>query len=139
MAASIFTNPAAPPEAAAVAAALAETHPLWTELWQHVQTSYPDVSGQWKRYGKSSGWTFPVKSKKRTLFYFMPKSGLFAIHFTFGDRAAAAIEASSLPRALIDELLAATRYVEGRPLALDVTSAEQLEHVKLLLAIKHRH
>ena len=139
MAASFFADKTAPPNPDMVAAALAESCPLWTELWEHVRQNYPDVAGEWKHYGKSSGWTFPVKSKKRTMFYFVPKDGCFAVHFTFGDRAAAVIEASSLPRTIIDELLAARKYMEGRPVALSIVDAQQLESAKQLLKIKYEN
>jgi hypothetical protein len=139
MAASIFFDKAIIPHDSMVAEALASTYSLWEELRSFVHESYPDISGEWKYYSKSAGWTFPVKSKKRTLYYFIPKDGYFSISFVFGDKAVAAAESAELPHEIIEAILSATPYMEGRSFAVDVDSPDMLENIKKLLKIKYEN
>ena len=139
MAASIFADKEIIPNDGMVAAAVADTYSLWKELLSHVRAKYPDICGEWKNYGKQAGWTLSLKSKKRTLCYFIPKEGSFSINFVFGDRAVAAAESSELPREIIGDILASRRYAEGRSVAVDVKDAQALESVKLLLKIKYEN
>jgi len=139
MAASIFFDKAIVPHNNMVAEALEGTYSLWEELWNFVRESYPDVSGEWKYYSKAAGWTFPVKSKKRTLYYFIPKDGYFSISFVFGDKAVAVAEHAELPQKIIEDILSAKPYVEGRSVAVDVDSTDMLENIKKLLEIKYQN
>ena len=136
MAVSIFDNKAVVPDDNMVADALADALPLWNELQNHVRENYPNISGEWKHYGKASGWVFKTISKKRNLFFSIPLNGCFRLNFVFGDKAVACIEAADLPEELKDEIRNATPYVEGRGISLDVNRHEQLETVKCLLKIK---
>ena len=115
---------------------LGETKQLWDQLKNHVQTVIPDISEDWKHYGKNSGWTMKLLHKKRNLFFSSPYQGYFVVAFVFGDKAVHAVENSSLPQDIIATLKSAKKYMEGRGLQVSVKNQEDLQLVKQLLAIK---
>lgn len=66
------------------------------------------------------------------------RPGFFRIAFMFGDKAIAAIEASDLPKALVESVRSARKYVEGRGLTIEVRTAEDAVNVRKLIAVKMR-
>ncbi len=80
--------------------------------------------------------TIKVLRKKPNLFFFIPQEGHFKITFVFGDKAVSAVEKSNLPKSIINDLLTARKYMEGRGLQIDVTSQADAQHIKKLLKIK---
>ena len=139
MAISIFDSKSVKPDENMVADVLADALTLWDELQNHVQENYPNISGEWKHYGKASGWVYKLISKKRNLFFFVPQNGCFRLNFVFGEKAVACIEAADLPEVIKEEIRNATPYVEGRGIALDINSHEQLDTIKRLLKIKYEN
>jgi len=139
MAVSFFYNKAVVPDEKMVANALANAYPLWDALQNHVRENYPDISGEWKHYGKASGWVFKTISKKRNLFFFTPQNGRFRLELVFGEKAIACIEVADLPDGIKEKIRNATPYVEGRGISLDINYHEQLDAVKRLLKIKYEN
>ena len=136
---SKFKDKAIIPNEEMIMDATAGTYPLWTDFLKNVQSGYPEVKGEWKHYGKSAGWSFQVKSRKRTLFYFVPSEDSFDMVFILGDKAVAEAEGSQLPKDVVEELLSTKRYAEGRFVAVNVTGRKDIETVTLLTAIKNRN
>jgi hypothetical protein len=136
MAVSIFDDKSVTPDNDMVAVVLADAYSLWEELQNHIQCEYPNVAGEWKHYGKAAGWSFLLKSKKRTLIYLVPNNGYFRIRVVLGEKAVACAESSELPNDIKEAIRAATPYVEGRSIDIDISRNEQLETVKNLLKIK---
>ena len=131
MAASIFGEKAIIPNEETLSSALKGIQVLWDKIL--------DISGgkgEWKFYGKAAGWTFQVKKGKRTLFYMTPKDGWFQMTFVYGERAVEAAQAYELPKSVLDDLLQAKAYVEGRSVAIEVTSHEDIDVVKKMLQLK---
>ena len=139
MAVSVFDEKAFIPDDEMVAAALAGTQPLWQELKNHVQATYPDITSEWKFYGKSAGWTLKLISKKRNLLFFVPKNNTFMIRIVLGERAVACVETADLPDDVKETIRNATPYVEGRGIDMNIDRPEQLESIKTLLKIKYEH
>jgi len=140
MAVSVFNEKAVMPDDSMVAAALGDANSLWSDLQDHVKSNYPDITGEWKHYGKAAGWTFKLLSKKRNLLFFVPQNDCFRLRFVLGEKAAACAEADSeLPDDIKGSIRAATPYAEGRGVDLDITRSEQLDAVKRLLAIKYEN
>ena len=131
MAESVFGDKATRPTEGALYAALGQSGPWWDALLAEC-----GGVGEWKHYTKAAGWVYPVKLGKRTLFYMLPKEGRFKLTFVFGERAVQAAKTAGLPPPVLDELLAATAYVEGRGVALEVTQAADLDIARTLLKIK---
>jgi hypothetical protein len=136
MAVSFFDNKTVIPDDRMIAGALAETYPLWDELQNHVQENYPNITGEWKHYGKASGWSYKLISKKRNLLFFVPLNGCFRIRIVLGEKAVACVETATLPDEIKEAIRAATPYTEGRSIDIDINRYEQLEDVKCLLKIK---
>ncbi len=136
MAHSIFDDKSKKPDDDSLAEILGKTGTFWETLKQHLKEEYGDVIEDWKFYGKKSGWILKVLLKKRNLFFLTPAEGYFKIAFVFGDKAVAVVEKSDLPKNIIDTLLNARKYMEGRGIRLDVKLPEDLDNVKKLVEIK---
>jgi len=136
MAVSFFDDKAITPDDCMVTQALAGAQPWWDELQKHIQENYPSVTGEWKHYGKASGWTLRLLSKKRNLLFFIPQDGAFRLRIVLGEKAAACAEAAELPDEIKEAIRTATPYAEGRSIDIDISSHEQLDTVKRLLKIK---
>ena len=135
--ASIFKDKGTIPDDSMVSTALGRTYGIWKELLDHMFNEYPDVKGEWKNYGRSAGWTYPLKSKGRTMFYFIPNDGYFSVTFVFGDRAAAASEDSEIPEEIKEQIRTAKRYAEGRSISMDVREPQHAAIAKTLVKIKN--
>jgi len=121
-----------------VSAALGGAAPLWDELRTHVGENYPDITGEWKHYGKAAGWTYKLISKKRNLLFFIPRTDCFRVRIVLGEKASACAEKDDgLPEEIKAAIHAATPYAEGRSIDIDVNRREQLEAIKCLLKIKY--
>jgi len=124
MAVSIFEDKAIMPDDCTVADALADSYPMWVELQNYVKENYPNIKGEWKHYGKSSGWVFKLLSKKRTLLFCIPKNGCFRLRFGISEKAAPCIEVADLPDEIKEAVRTATPYTEGRSIDLDIGADE---------------
>ena len=139
MAPIVFADKAAPPTERALAENLGKTHELWDEIAAYVRNEHGSATPEWKFPGAKYGWSFRVKDAKRNLIYMTPDDGFFRVAFALGDKAVAAVEASSLPEPIKEQLRAATRYVEGRGLRLEVRGKRDVAAVKKLVDIKLAH
>ncbi len=135
----IFMDKARKPDAAGFSEALGPRAGFWEEIRSHIVREHGPVREEWKFYGAASGWTMKTLLKKRNLFFLAPLSDCFRMTFVFGDRAVDAIGKSDLPKEIIDTLLKAKKYVEGRGLPVEVRSSRQVEIVKKLIAFKIRY
>ncbi|MCL2850905.1 MAG: DUF3788 domain-containing protein [Firmicutes bacterium] len=64
MALSVFDEKAFVPNDEMASSALGNSNKLWEEIKAHLQASYKNINEEWKFYGKESGWTKNIKSKK---------------------------------------------------------------------------
>ena len=131
MAASIFGEKAIIPDKEALSVTLKDNHVLWDEI-----LDFSGGSGEWKFYSKSAGWTMQVKKGKRTLFYLMPKDGFFQMTFVYGERAVEAAKSFELPEKVLGNIEQATAHIEGRSVAIDITSNADINTVKKMLQLK---
>jgi len=137
---SFFDSKAVMPDNDMVSNALGDMALVWDELRAHVEGAFPNVTGEWKHYGKAAGWTFKLISKKRNLLFLVPMAGCFRLRLVFGEKATAIVEADvAIPDEIKEALRAATPYTEGRNIDIDVNSREQLEAIMRLLKIKYEN
>jgi len=136
MSLSVFEYKEVIPDDGAVADVLGPRKDLWDRVREHIASNFKDVSGEWKYYSRSSGWTFVIKSGKRTLIYLIPMKGYFKTNFVFGDAAVSAAVASDLPAAVIKSIRDARPYIEGRSFMTDVKKGEDVDTVVKLIGIK---
>jgi hypothetical protein len=109
---------------------------LWEEIKKGIIGLYSPVTEEWKYYGAKSGWTMKLLYKKRNLFFFIPSEKYFTLGFVFGDKAVKEVEKSSLPKPMIEELLNAKKYAEGRGLRVVIKKKGDLKDVFELVRIK---
>jgi hypothetical protein len=137
MAVSIFDEKAITPNDEMVAAFLGDAYPLLHELHNYVQAEYPDAAGEWKHYGKAAGWWFKFLYKKRILITYAPNQGYFRVRVGVGETEAY-MGIAEIPGDVKEAIRAATPYVEGRYIDLDISRREQLETLKTLIKIKFK-
>ena len=131
MAASIFGEKTIMPHEETLISALKGSKTLWDKM-----IAISCGNGEWKFYSKAAGWTYPIKKNKRTLFYMMPKDGWFQLTFVFGERAVEAAKSAELPEQVLNDLLQAKAYVEGRSVAIHVNGDADLDTAQKLLQLK---
>lgn len=132
----VFTDKAKEPDLQALYAILGNSSELWKEVEQLLTKEPGNIGFQWKFYGKNSGWTLKVLSKKRNLFFLMPREGLINLAFVFGEKAVNEILTSGFPDTLKTLLSEARAYAEGRGLRFEIRSAADLEIFKRLIQVK---
>jgi hypothetical protein len=111
----------------------------WDALREHIRSEYGDVSEEWKYYSKATGWSFVIKSGKRTLIYLIPVNGYFKANFVFGEGAVNAAIASGIPDAIKKTISDAKQYAEGRAFMVDAKNAGDKDAVIELIRIKDRN
>jgi hypothetical protein len=133
---SIFTDKTTEPTDEQLLTAFGDNRLLWQDLVDHLSDKYGEIKKEWKHYGKNYGWQLKTFLKKRNLFFTNPQQGYFRIAFVFGDKAVAVVEKSDLPEKIINELVNARKYAEGRGISFDINSQDDVEIVKKLVDIK---
>ena len=84
---SVFDDKGIMPDDKMVSTALGSASSVWDELRTHVKDNYPNITGEWKHYGKAAGWTYKLISKKRNLLFFVPMADCFRLRIVLGDKA----------------------------------------------------
>ena len=137
---SAFDDKSIMPDEAMVSATLGNISSIWDELRAHITDTYPDITDEWKHYGKAAGWTCKLLSKKRNLLFFVPQTDRFRLRIVLGEKASACAEADNeLPYEIKEAIRAAKPYAEGRSIDIDVDRHEQLDTIKRLLKIKYEN
>ncbi|NLH50812.1 MAG: DUF3788 family protein [Myxococcales bacterium] len=131
-----FREKAQIPDAAEVAATLGKTFGLWTALRAALHDRLGSLDEAWKFSGKQYGWSLQLSLKKRAVVYLTPCPGFFRASFAFSDQAVAAARQSDLPAKLIEEIESAQKYLEGRPVRVEVRKKSALDLVLKLATIK---
>lgn len=130
-----FLDKAVKPDDEKLEKTLGGTYKYWIEIKQFLNSNYPGTVEEWKNYGKY-GWSLKTLLKKRNLFFFSAHEKYFAMGFVYGDKAVAAVEQSSLPEEIKEELHNAKKYAEGRGIRIEVKSKKAVENIKKLIDIK---
>ena len=106
------------------------------KLVKPVKKDYKFISEEWKYYGTKYGWSQKIYLKKRNLFFFTACENCFIVAFVFGDRGVKAVENSNLPVNLINKLVTAPKYAEGRGIKIIVQNESDIAQVLCLIRIK---
>jgi len=136
MSISYFDDKTKKPTGVDLAKALGSKYQLWETIQKHIQENYCATVAEWKFYSQKYGWSMKLLLKKRNLFFFGPRDGYFIIAFVFGDKTVSALEKSSLPKEIIDEVVNARKYVEGRGLRIEIKKKKDVENILKLIEIK---
>ncbi|MBI2416374.1 MAG: DUF3788 domain-containing protein [Ignavibacteriales bacterium] len=133
---SIFSEKSIIPDQQMLKQALGTSYQLWDDIQTLVNTMKPKLIEEWNYSGVKYGWNFRLKDKKRSIIYMLPRESYFKVAFIFGEKATAAVLASSVPMFIKSELSAARVYAEGRGIRIDVKDANILPAIQELLHIK---
>lgn len=136
MAVSALEDKTRQPDAAALAAVLGPALPRWDELVNRVHTRFGPVAIEWKHPGGKHGWSMRLTRGGRNLIYLIPGHGRFLAALIFGERAVQAIRESRVPADVKALVEAATPYVEGRGIRLEVRRKKDLDVIETLLNLK---
>lgn len=139
MTASIFSDKLNKPDNKALENVLGKTFAVWNEIKDYIYIKYPSASEEWAYPGKSFGWNFRVRDKKRVLVYFMPCDKFFKVSFVFGQKAADEALAGSISKDIKDLISSAKVYAEGRGFRIDVKNKKIVKDIKKLVDIKLKH
>jgi hypothetical protein len=126
----------APPEAKELAARLGEASKVWDALVAEVGRAFGPVAGRWGRAGAKYPWTYAVEGGGRKLVYLVAGEASFGATVVMGEKAIArALEEGVGPevRAAIE---GARKYVEGRPVRLEVRGVSDVDAVVGLVRCK---
>ena len=136
MALSAFGEKAFMPDDEMLAVALLERKAIWDNIIEHIENTYSNISTEWKFYTKAAGWTYVIKSGKRTLIYLIPRQDCIKTSFVFGEKAVEAAKDADLPDFVLATILEAKVYAEGRSFMADVIEAGDIRLIETLLKIK---
>ena len=132
----MFLDKSCKPNEEILSKVLGRSYKYWKQIQSVLNDQYGELTPEWKFYGGKSGWTLKMMLKKRNLFFFAPCDKYFRIAFVFGDKAVKAIEESDVSPTLIEEVVGAKQYPEGRGLRIELRKPKQIEDVVKLTAIK---
>ena len=136
MSLSVFGDKAEIPTEDTLVAALGESKAFWDDIKNQIESVCGDYSDGWKFYSKKAGWSFVIRSGKRTILYLIPQDKYFKVNFVLGDKAIAAVEKAVLPGAIITLIMGAKPYTEGRSFMIDARSLDDVDSVMKLVRIK---
>jgi len=125
-----------PPTEHELAEMLGRVKANWDVLNKYLVETFEPVSSEWKSYSKKVPWTLQLKHKKRTIIYLTPEKRNFMAVLVYGDKAVKIASDSNLPPDIMTSINEARKYVEGRPIRIQVRTKKDIVLVKKLVAIK---
>lgn len=132
----IFIEKKFPPSEDQMREALGPTYLYLEELIAFLTEKLGQVQPDWKFYSPKYGWTMKILHKKRNLCFISPRKNSFTLGFVFGDKAVAKIEKSSIPMDVIEQLVNARKYMEGRGIQFEIHDGSEIETLKKLFEYK---
>ena len=136
MAEYLFLDKTAEPNEDQLKEVLLNSYKYWVEIQKEISSKYGEIFPEWKFYTKKTGWTRKTLLKKRNLFFFKPYQNNFELTFVFGEKAVSKIEKSDVSIELVQKLLSAKKYAEGKGLSVKVSKKSDLKNIFKLIDIK---
>jgi len=133
---SIFLDPTSCPTDIQLTEALGENYRFWETLRDGALKSGKVESEGWYFGGKKFGWSYRISDKKRVLIYLLPRDGFFKVAFVFGEKAIEEVKKSTINSHLIEELIAAKKYAEGKGIRFAIKSKEETIDALEFLRVK---
>ncbi|HEY0594102.1 MAG TPA: DUF3788 family protein [Thermoanaerobaculia bacterium] len=133
---SAFDDRTSPPKPRALQAMLGRSGSLWKKLQDDLQRSYGPLAEEWNFAGAAYGWSLRLKKGKRVIVYMTPCRSHFLAAFVLSEKAVHAARGSNLPSFVLDAIVGARQYAEGRGIRLEVRNQKDLAAIEILAAIK---
>jgi hypothetical protein len=115
---------------------IGKTKALWLSLFDHIHTSHPDLSEEWRYYNDGKSWLLKVTKKSKTVFWLSILKDSFRTTFYFGDKAEPAILGSDLSDDLKERFKDGKRYGKIRGITLTFGRKSDVEQAKKLILLK---
>ena len=136
MALSAFDDKSHEPTDRDLREVLGKSYAVWTGLISAVEKQTRPLTTVWGFTSKKAGWGVRLRHGDRVILYMTPQPGRFLVSFALGEKAVAAARAAKLPKALLDAIDAAPRYVEGRGVRIEVSKRDRIPGLAALARIK---
>lgn len=133
---SIFSDKTSQPTDTELAEKLGSSYKLWKRVYDIVFSKYPKGFEEWNYPGKTYGWSFRIKDKRRAIIYFLPRDGYFIVAFVFRDKAVNEIMDSRISNDIKTEISQARKYAEGRGIRINVKNDSIIFDIEQLIDIK---
>jgi len=112
---------------------------MWHEVKQYIE-KYGSIKEEWKIYSQKAGWCKKLLlvsgKEERNIIFLYPNMECFTGVLVFGDKAVSVAENSGLPEDILDSILLAKAYREGRSFNIEIKEPQDLEILKKLIDIK---
>jgi hypothetical protein len=139
MSSNAFIGRKEPPSDDDLTRALCSARELWNGLVSRMAEACGIDERDWNSYSVKAGWALRLRRNGRNIVYLSPCEGSFLASFALGDRAVEAARQSDLPAEAITLINASRRYAEGTAVRIEVRTAEEVDTVLKLAAIKLAH
>lgn len=136
MATSFYDDKNIIPNVENVPVILKDCFSVWQELIKYLEDSYGELTFEWKFYGKSSGWSYRISSKKRNLVFLLPNEDYFLVNINMGVKVATKVLEANIDEEIKTMLANAKVYQEGTGVLLKITKVEDLNNIKTILQIR---
>ncbi|MBN2015349.1 DUF3788 domain-containing protein [Candidatus Dojkabacteria bacterium] len=137
MATSYFLDKEKQPTTRKINEVLGKSKSLWKCLKKFVEDSYR-VEGEYKYYGKNSGWVIRYKKSGRSLLTFNPLESRFEILVVLGKKETVEARKEKFGANITNIFKKAKQYHDGKWLFITVSSKKDIEDIKKLLIIKRK-
>ncbi len=136
MSIGLFTDKHHQPTEEEIQAAVALQFPVWQALIQFIRENYPSEEDFRFLYGKRYGWArrFRVRGKLLTSLY--PTQGGFTVQLNLDPTALEQTQHMALAHNAQAAIARAHPYPEGKWLFIVVESAQDVQDIKQLLALR---
>lgn len=112
---------------------------LWNEIKKYLEKQGP-VKEEWKIYTQKAGWCKKLlllkEKEERNIIFLYPNTDCITGVMVYGEKAVEAARVSSLPYEIIERILSAKPYKEGRSFQIEIRNAEDYLVLKKLMDIK---
>jgi hypothetical protein len=127
------------PSECEVSEVLGETTKFWSELKHYLET-YGMIREEWKIYSQKSGWCkkllLATGGEERNMIFMYPNVNYFTGVLVFGEKAVREAELCGIPEEILNKILSAKPYMEGRSFNIEIRGALDFENIKKLITIK---
>jgi hypothetical protein len=139
MALGFFCNKYILPSEDEVTGVLGETAVLWKKLRSSLE-QYGSVKEEWKIYSQKAGWCKKLLlvsgKEERNIIFLYPNEEYFTGVLVFGEYAVKAAEDSEVPADILNKILEAKPYKEGRSFNIEVRDTGDFDILNKLITIK---
>jgi hypothetical protein len=122
-----------------VSGILGKSAVMWNEVKQYIE-KFGLVREEWKIYSQKAGWCKKLLlisgKEERNIIFLYPNIEYFTGVLVFGEKAVSVAVNSELPENILDSILNARAYREGRSLNIEIRESQDFEILKKLIDIK---